>query len=148
MPGSNSSSSPDLDSTASIERLSISNIAPVDPQVDGTFYLQGKSPATRLFLYTQDQRAQRKAPWFPEYGSLHRLNIADINNKLSVCKKEIYEIGAASNDQMEKLRRLLKDQGMSFPENNHIYAIDNGTLSYSNSKLPICPISKLAASER
>jgi hypothetical protein len=97
--------------SASSERIPISDIPAVEPS-DRKHYLKNLSLATRLFQYAQNQRDQLNQPWFPEYGILHRLNIAHINNQLVSCKKEIYKVREASNSQMEKLRKLLHEQGM------------------------------------
>jgi hypothetical protein len=133
---------------ASSERISISNIPAVDPS-DRKYYMRGHSLAIRLFRYVQDQRDQTKAPWFPEYGILHRLNIADINNQLASCKKEIYEVGEASNSQMEKLRRLLNDQGMKVTQwTGETCRPDTRANSYCNSKLSVYSIPRMASQER
>jgi hypothetical protein len=97
--------------SASSEQLPISSILAADAP-DRKDYLISPSQAAGLFQYAQHQRDLRNPPWIPEYGILHRLNIADINNQLACCKKEIYEVGAATNEQMEKLRRLLNEQCM------------------------------------
>lgn len=130
MPGSNSTSVSDIESLASIEPVSVSKIAAADPYKDRKSNLQGKSLATRLFLYAQDQREEKKPPWFQEYGILHRMNIADVNNKLAVCKRDIYLNGAASDEQMERLRGLLNAQGKSLHEpQRHPIQIDKEQFS-------------------
>jgi len=68
----------------------------------------------RLFRYAQAQRSSGILPWCQEYGILHRLNVADINNQLAVCKKRIYQNKAVSKQDMRKIRRLLDEQGTSF----------------------------------
>lgn len=96
-----------------LNRKSLSQIKATDAKADDlSTTAVGKNESTRLFLYATGQRLAGNAAWFPEYGILHRMNIADINNKLAICKKEIYEFGSASDAQMQVLRELLDEQGI------------------------------------
>jgi hypothetical protein len=84
---------------------------PKDEFIDEKQSIKNSSHAERLFRYAWDQRLESVEPWFPEYGILHRLNFADLNNQLAICKKKIYEKKEASRREMRKLRRLLNEQG-------------------------------------
>ncbi|KAI9640022.1 hypothetical protein NHQ30_011584 [Ciborinia camelliae] len=104
---------------SSVQRKSATEVEPVAANGMKKFLkaqIQKGDCATRLFKYASDQRdVKKEEPWFPDYGILHRLNIADINNQLASCKKEIYEFGSASNDQIIRLRGLLNDQEKGWP---------------------------------
>ncbi|QSZ29259.1 hypothetical protein DSL72_003771 [Monilinia vaccinii-corymbosi] len=115
----------ETESWASITRKPEAEIEPVAIHIaDENEYMklqfQEQDHAKRLFLYAWDQRELKEASWFPDYGILHRLNIADINNRLAICKKEIYELRSASDDQMIKLRGLLDDQATAIRNYQYI----------------------------
>ena len=95
----------------------------------------------RLFHYTWD--AGRDEPYFMAFRNLQRLNIVHLQNELAKKKRDILKKMAASKQDMEDLKTLLRDYCMfsiplhTFVGLNRFVGVDLKSHSWRNKRFRI-----------
>jgi hypothetical protein len=89
----------------------VKNIA-VMAQKPGKF-VPGMSNAQSLFHYSFQMEKLGVKAHFLEFGTLQRMNIVDLQNKLAIIKGNVWKDMSAPDEIMKELRETLKDYGIA-----------------------------------